>query len=150
MPGTPSLPCGECKPEFHIPRNCSSQVVINTQLILIFEGKINRRLLQMMFDLFYRILPKDLMSVPFHLNAFLPFWTYSSYRNQVGKFSIKYSYIWFLSNNQFLNYMTTFGRVYPRIKPVKTYLITDCARFAFILIICKYGLLWRKFQVKIS
>ncbi|KAI1725232.1 sterol-sensing domain of SREBP cleavage-activation domain-containing protein [Ditylenchus destructor] len=61
MPGTPSLPCGECKPEFHIPRNCSSQ---------------------MMFDLFYRILPKDLMSVPFHLNAFLPFWTYSSYRNQ--------------------------------------------------------------------
>ncbi|KAI1731728.1 sterol-sensing domain of SREBP cleavage-activation domain-containing protein [Ditylenchus destructor] len=61
MPGTPSLPCGECKPEFHIPRNCSTQ---------------------MMFDLFYRILPKDLMAVPFHLNAFLPFWTYSSYRNQ--------------------------------------------------------------------
>lgn len=39
----------------------------------------------MMFDLFYRILPKDLMAVPLHLNAFLPFWTYSSYRNQVGR-----------------------------------------------------------------
>lgn len=36
----------------------------------------------MMYDLLYRILPRDLMSRPFHINSFLPLYTYSSYRLQ--------------------------------------------------------------------
>uniref|UniRef100_A0A915DXN3 SSD domain-containing protein n=1 Tax=Ditylenchus dipsaci TaxID=166011 RepID=A0A915DXN3_9BILA len=63
LPTVPSTnTCGHpCDAALNIPSNCTSQ---------------------MMFDLFYRIFPKDLMATPFHLNAFLPFYTYSSYRLQ--------------------------------------------------------------------
>lgn len=34
----------------------------------------------MIFDLFYRIMPQDLMSRPFYINSFLPIYTFASYR----------------------------------------------------------------------
>ncbi|KAI6182399.1 Protein dispatched [Aphelenchoides bicaudatus] len=52
--------CPECDPRL-VSANCSSQ---------------------MMFDLFYRILPKNLDQKPFYLNTFLPIFTFSSYRLQ--------------------------------------------------------------------
>jgi hypothetical protein len=52
--------CPECDPRL-VSSNCSSQ---------------------MMFDLFYRIFPKDLDQKPFFLNTFLPIFTFASYRLQ--------------------------------------------------------------------
>lgn len=50
-----------CKNNEAVPHQCSSQ---------------------MMSDLFYRILPKDITIEPLNLNVFLPFYTFSSYRMQ--------------------------------------------------------------------
>lgn len=52
--------CPDCDPRL-VSANCSSQ---------------------MMFDLFYRILPKDLDQKPFYINTFLPIFTFASYRLQ--------------------------------------------------------------------
>lgn len=52
--------CPECDPRL-VSSNCSSQ---------------------MMFDLFYRIFPKDLDQKPFYVNTFLPIFTFASYRLQ--------------------------------------------------------------------
>ncbi|CAD5208934.1 unnamed protein product [Bursaphelenchus xylophilus] len=52
--------CRECNPQL-VPANCSTQ---------------------MMFDLFYRILPKDLTARPLYINSFLPVFTYTSYQLQ--------------------------------------------------------------------
>lgn len=52
--------CSECRPDM-VPANCSSQ---------------------MMFDLFFRVLPKDLSSKPLNVNVFLPVYTYTSYQLQ--------------------------------------------------------------------
>lgn len=35
---------------------------------------------QMMFDLFYRILPRDVGARPFYLNNFMPVYSYAAYR----------------------------------------------------------------------
>jgi hypothetical protein len=52
--------CPQCDPRL-VSENCSSQ---------------------MMFDLFYRILPMDLDQKPFYVNTFMPIFTFSSYRLQ--------------------------------------------------------------------
>ncbi|KAI6189098.1 Protein dispatched [Aphelenchoides besseyi] len=52
--------CPDCDPRL-VAANCSSQ---------------------MMFDFFYRILPRDLDQRPLYLNTFLPIFTYSAYRAQ--------------------------------------------------------------------
>ncbi|CAD5206201.1 unnamed protein product [Bursaphelenchus okinawaensis] len=62
-----AVKCRECDPAM-VPSNCSTQ---------------------MMFDLFYRILPKDLTSRPFYINSFLPVYTYTSY--QLQGFPVKLS-----------------------------------------------------------
>uniref|UniRef100_A0A0R3RM04 SSD domain-containing protein n=1 Tax=Elaeophora elaphi TaxID=1147741 RepID=A0A0R3RM04_9BILA len=51
----------DCPPCSNVPKNCSTQMI---------------------FDLFYRILPKNLNTKPIYINGFLPIFTSSGYRSQ--------------------------------------------------------------------
>uniref|UniRef100_A0A0M3I681 SSD domain-containing protein n=2 Tax=Ascaris TaxID=6251 RepID=A0A0M3I681_ASCLU len=53
--------CYECEPCDDVPLNCSTQMI---------------------FDIFYRILPKNLDSKPFYLNSFLPIFTLMGYHSR--------------------------------------------------------------------
>ncbi|VBB29027.1 unnamed protein product [Acanthocheilonema viteae] len=59
------LDCPQCS---NVPNNCSTQMI---------------------FDLFYRILPKNLNTKPIYINGFLPIFTLSGYRSQGLSMDIK-------------------------------------------------------------
>ncbi|KAI6189314.1 Protein dispatched [Aphelenchoides fujianensis] len=73
-------------------RTCMSEIQRNQQeqrpLAVVKCPECDSRLVaancssQMMFDLFYRVLPKNLDQRPLYLNAFLPVYTFSAYRAQ--------------------------------------------------------------------
>lgn len=56
---TPSTCTFTCPANLGVPANCTGQ---------------------MMFDLFYRILPFDIMARPFYVNSFLPVYTFAAYK----------------------------------------------------------------------
>ncbi|OZC05615.1 hypothetical protein X798_07411, partial [Onchocerca flexuosa] len=51
----------DCPPCLNVPKNCSTQMI---------------------FDIFYRILPKNLNARPIYINGYLPIFTSSGYRSQ--------------------------------------------------------------------